>query len=177
MKKKVSVELKKMMGESFQRLPTCSNEAVDEMLSVQFFQSIKTYECIGGTPFYIAEAKLVLEGEVFVAGIPWSDLDAHEFEKGRLAVSSMSQESFMKFAETKGFVARLGSGDCIVVPGSMLVVEVAVSDSVHGLKWPIRGSTVQKKKSTEFLKKWHAEKGVDGNAPSVTILKVLESDV
>lgn len=98
---------------------------------------------IGITPFALPEARVVLEGVIFVAALPCEALTSENYAQKIEELGQLTFEAFSKLVSERGTCALLRPGATFVVPAGFICVEVtteiegdiAVEQCGSSLRW------------------------------------------
>jgi hypothetical protein len=134
---------------------TPAQKELEDMFKPQLFQ------CNGGsdkatcsTDYGLCEARIVLEGSVYILGI------AHPFLKGKTLAekfdnfTSLDRHSAMRNAKEHGFCLMVEAGSMVVLPGGthcVLMMNGSDVGTAHGLRWQFSGSATTKRITKQYL--------------------------
>ena len=89
----------------------------------------------------------------------------------------MEAAPFFELAKAHGFITKAVPGTVLVVPGSMIFVEISLKDNeVHGLRWSLIGNKSLRMASGKLLQTIAQHRAEFAVKPYTTLAEFLMSD-
>lgn len=123
------------------RLKSGKDEAwLDDIFKKQFFLYLETYAKTSVTPFCLPEARVLLEGELFLAALPMSSLEGETPAEKLDGLGGMRVDMFLEAVKAHGMCVHMLPGTSVIVPRGFAVLELVVpcgssAQGVSGVRW------------------------------------------
>ena len=95
---------------------------------------------VGFAPFAVMEAKFVESGTLVVAGLAYEQVPGASLKEKRRHLFMAQYEEVKALLAQGGWVAKVETNECLVVPSGYLTVTCALEPTL-GLRWGVSGDT------------------------------------
>ncbi len=93
-----------------------------------------------------------MEGTAVLFGVPWSLIEGATPKDKLAKFMNLEAAPFLSLVHAGGFCTVLHVGDAVVIPSGCAILSVNLEKvAVHGIKWPMKGSSANVKQSAQFL--------------------------
>ena len=113
------------------------SQPVTDAFKLQMFHAREEYAMLTSTPKCLPECRLVMKGEMYMAGVQYDAVDGTGMQAKLDCLGNMSESKYLKLIETKGFACVCKPGALLIVPAGFLVINLlpSAADSCEGIRW------------------------------------------